>query len=260
MAYMTDENGNYKRTVRCGHCYEKGHNKSACPKRKQDLKDNIERYTKELAEEDWPADDYRRRNTERYLRHSKDQLHKMETRGQNRKCGFCGDAGHTRRTCPERKRQTAEHLAKTVDIRRRVAQRMMDAGFGPGSLVSVGLDHDNQHIMAVVESVSLGDISPSAAISRDNYFYGVRGVSFQYVKPKKDAWSDRHYTQGGCYIPPEFLNIDDIPQDEWYRQPSNQTCSLLSSVAVSEDALLTKEVFGKKELEKWVIENIVDPK
>ena len=49
MAYITDKNGNYKRTVRCSHCYEKEHNKSACPKRKQDLKDNVERYTKELA-------------------------------------------------------------------------------------------------------------------------------------------------------------------------------------------------------------------
>ena len=76
MAYITDENGNYKRTVRCGHCYEKGHNKSACPERKKDLKANVERYTKELAENKF-AHDYQRDNTERYLRHSAKQLEAM---------------------------------------------------------------------------------------------------------------------------------------------------------------------------------------
>ena len=50
MAYITDENGNYKRTVRCGHCYEKGHNKGSCESRKTNLRENIERYTEQLAE------------------------------------------------------------------------------------------------------------------------------------------------------------------------------------------------------------------
>ena len=259
MAYMTDENGNYKRTVRCGYCYEKGHNKSACPKRKVDLKESIERYTKELAENSWPEDDWQRKNTERYLRHSKDQLHKMETRGQNRKCGFCGDVGHTRRTCPERKRQTAEQLAKTLEIRKKVISRMLDAGFGPGALISVGQEHDNRPIMAVVQSVDLGIVAPSHAITRDQYFYGISGaIKFQYVVPKKDSWSDRSYTNGSCYMPPEFLNIDDIPQDEWYRQPSNSTCEILSGVDVSEDCLVGPEALDEKKVEKWVINNIVD--
>ena len=41
MAYMTDENGNYKRTVTCGHCYEKGHNKSSCKSMRQRLRERI---------------------------------------------------------------------------------------------------------------------------------------------------------------------------------------------------------------------------
>ena len=261
MAYIKDENGNYKRTVRCGHCYEKGHNKSACPKRKQDLKDSIERYTKELSENNWAEDDWQRRNTERYLRHSKDQLHKMETRGKNRKCGFCGEEGHTRRTCVYRKNQVEEQLEKTLHVRKQAISRMMDAGFGPGALVSVGQDHDGRQIMAIVESVNMGLVGPSHAITREQYFYGVSSaIKFQYVTPKKDAWSDRLYTQGHCYMPPEFLNIDDIPQDEWYRQPSNNTCSLLSGVEVSEDCLAKPDHLDKKAVAKWVVENIVDPK
>ncbi len=260
MAYMTDENGNYKRTVRCGYCYEKGHNKSACPKRKTDLKESIERYTRELAETDRPADDYQVRNMERYLRQSKEQLHKMETRGQNRKCGFCGEPGHTRRTCSHRKAKVAEQLAKTLDIRKRVAERMVAYGFGPGSLISVGLDHDNRHIMAVVESVNFHDMLPTHAVSKDGYFYGHQGVRFQYVVPREDSWGGRPTTHGTCYVPCEYLNIEDIPQSEWYRTPNNRTCNLLSDVAMSEDVLISADAMDTKKVTKFVIDNIVDPK
>ena len=54
--------------------------------------------------------------------------------------------------------------------------------------------------------------------------------------------------------------FDDIPKDEWYRNPSNDSCELISPVSVSEDNLLTEHTIGKKEVEKWVIDNIVDPK
>ena len=57
------------------------------------------------------------------------------------------------------------------------------------------------------------------------------------------------------------MNINDIPEEEWYRNPNNNACTLLSPVNVSEDILLTEDNFGdKKKVEKWVIENIVDPK
>jgi hypothetical protein len=31
MAYIRDENGNYKRTVRCSYCYDTGHSQRTCP-------------------------------------------------------------------------------------------------------------------------------------------------------------------------------------------------------------------------------------
>ncbi len=262
MAYITDENGNYKRTVRCGYCYEKGHNKSACPKRKTDLKASVKRYTQELAESTAPADDWERRNIERYLRHSKQELHKMETRGQNRKCGFCGEAGHTRRTCPHRKAKVAEELSKTLDLRRKIVSRMMDAGFGPGALVAIGMmEGETRPTMAIVEHVNLGEVAPSHAVSRDQYYYGMQsGIRYQYVVPRKDSWSDRYHTHGVCYMPPEYLNIDDIPQDEWYRQPQNNSCTLLSGVDISEDCLAGADALDEKKVEKWVLNNLVDPK
>ena len=257
MAYITDENGNYKRTVRCGHCYEKGHNKSACPERKKDLKANVERYTKELAENKF-AHDYQRDNTERYLRHSAKQLEAMANRGKNRKCGFCSDPGHTRRTCPSRKQQTSEHLAKVLNVRKKVADRMISAGFGPGSLVTV--DRGGESHMAVITEVRFNDIMQGHVPTSDKYFNGAQGISFQYLVPQKDRWSEVRQTQGGCYFPLEYMNINDIPKEEWYRNPDNQSCKLVSAVTVSEDSLLTEQTIGEKQVTKWVIDNIVDPK
>ena len=259
MAYMTDENGNYKRTVRCGYCYEKGHNKSACPKRKVDLKQNIEDYTKKLAENKF-SHDYERTNIERYLRHTKDQLHKMETRGQNRKCGFCGEEGHTRRTCTHRKAKVAEQMAKTIALRKGTAQRMIADGFGPGALIQVNHPRkSDERVLAVVTGVDFVNMRPSHKVTKDNYFDTHRGVSFQYVVPIKDTWGGI-YEAGSCYVSLDHFNIDDIPQAEWYRSPNNREATLLSGVAVSEDQLLIEEAVNEKQVSKWIADNIVDPK
>jgi hypothetical protein len=260
MAYITDKNGNYKRTVRCSHCYEKEHNKSACPKRKQDLKDNVERYTKELAENKF-VHDYQRDNTERYLRHNNKQLETMANRGKNRRCGFCGDAGHTRPTCPARNEKTREQMAKTLDVRKRVSDRMIAAGFGPGALISIVKGAEGSNRLAIVESIDFKNIIPTSVVSKEDYFYGCQALRFHYVVPRLDMYGGQPVHGGLCYIPPEYLNIDDVPRAEWSRDPNNRTCTLLSSVSVSEDVFLTDEAFGnKKKVKKWVVNNIVDPK
>ena len=66
MAYTQDENGNYKRTVRCGYCYEIGHNKSSCPQKKQMHKDKIAEYEQQIAEDKF-TDDWERDYAKRLL-------------------------------------------------------------------------------------------------------------------------------------------------------------------------------------------------
>ena len=261
MAYIQDENGNYKRTVRCGHCWEKGHNKSACPKRKQDLKESIERYTKELAEDNW-AYDWEKANTERYLRNSKDQLHKMETRGQNRKCGFCGEEGHTRRTCPHRKAKVAEATTSAIDLRKFAAKQMIAEGFGPGALIQVPHPRhgSDQQVLAVVTSVNFEEIRPQFKVTSDSYYDTYRGINYQYVTPMKDDWSGGTYKNGSCYFKMEYFNIDGVPKQDWYRHPRNVEPTLLSGIAVSEDQLLSEDVLDQKKVSKWITDNVVDPR
>ena len=258
MAYMTDENGNYKRTVRCGHCYEKGHNKSACPKRVQDLKDNIERYSKALAEDKFRTS-YDRECIERYLKRSKEQIHKIETRGQNRSCGFCREPGHTRRTCPDRKQKVAEGVKAAVSLRKAVAQRMQTAGFGPGALLQVRSPRGSGEVLAVVTHVDFVNMRPSTKVSSDSYFDTHRGVSFQYVVPMEDTWGGKH-TNGSSYVNLAYMNVDNLPEAEWYRSPNNNEATLLSGVEVSEDQLLCEDAVDEKAVSKWIIHNVVDPK
>ena len=261
MAYIKDENGNYKRTVRCGHCYEVGHNKSACPKRKQDLKDNIKRYKKELTENMF-AHDWQRDNAKRYLQHSKDQLHKMETRGQNRKCGFCGEEGHTRRSCSHRKAKVAEATTSAIDLRKFAAKQMIAEGFGPGALIQVPHPRhgSEQQVLAVVTSVNFEEIRPQFRVTSDSYFDTYRGINYQYVTPIPDEWSGGTYKNGSCYFKMEYFNIDEVPKQDWYRAPRNVEPTLLSGIAVSEDQLLSEDVLDQKKVSKWITDNVVDPR
>ena len=260
MAYITDENGNYKRTVRCGHCYEKGHNKSACKERKKSLEENVERYTRALAENKF-RHDYERSNAERYLANSQAQITKMEGRGKNRKCGYCGEVGHTKRTCSFRKTKVAEKTTAAISLRKEVARRMQTAGFGPGALIEVQkpAGGHGDTVFAVVTKVDFENMRPSMKVTTDTYFDTHRGISYQYVVPIPQAFGGT-YTNGQCYINLAYMNVDNLPEAEWYRRPNNGQATLLSGIEVSEDQLLCAESIDEKQVSKWIIENVVDPK
>jgi hypothetical protein len=257
MAYMTDENGNYKRTVTCGHCYDKGHNKGSCEKRKVDLAERVKVYEKELTNPD--LEGWRRTNAERYLERSKSDLNKMLTKGQNRKCGYCSETGHTRRTCPERKSEVSRITDETIDFRNRVAERLVNEGFGPGALVKVRHRHGEEPRLAVVTHINFMELTTRCKVSPNDYFNGHNGVGYQYLVPFEDTWGGS-YTNGECYLPVNYTNVDNIPVSEWYRNPSNNAAELLSGVDISEDSLLTEEAIDRKHVSKWVANNIVDPR
>lgn len=261
MAYITDKNGNYKRTVTCGHCYETGHNRSGCADLKKKLVENIAEYKKRLEADDF-TDDWQRRNAQRRLADAEHTQHKMLNKGKNRKCGFCKSPGHTRRTCPDRKVQVATKMKETTDFRRQVAARMIEAGFGPGALISTNhrhADHGEQ-ALAIVTGISLGELVPQHKVQHDGYFYGMEGVRFQFVSPVKDSWSNKDVFHGSCMIPLEYCNVDGLDKEEWYRTPSGRFPNLLSCVEITEDQLLPPEVISEKAVSRYVLENIVDPK
>ena len=258
MAYMTDANGDWKRTVTCGHCYEKGHNKSSCKSLRQTLRDRIVRDKAALEADKW-GDEWEKRSAQSRLERSSRELHKMENRGKNRKCGYCGETGHTRRTCPERKSEVTRITDETIDFRNRVAERLVNDGFGPGALVKVQHRHGEDARLAVVTSISFSDLTTRCKASKVDYFNGHNGVSFQYLVPFEDGYG-YSYADGTCYLSSNYTNVDDIPESEWYRNPSNNAAELLSGVDISEDSLLTEEAIDRKQVSRWVADNIVDPR
>jgi hypothetical protein len=262
MAYKVDENGKYKRTVRCSHCYEIGHNRSSCPQLRQSLRDSIAETKARMDKGEWKSN-WEETQTRRRFEWATNQLHKMESRGKNRKCGFCGDHGHTRRTCQERKDKTAEMLKKTLDIRERMRDSLEDIGCAPGALVNVSVRDSRfpNGVLGVVTSISLKDIYHANV-----YDGGQWGPSYkQNVKVKllhtvKDYWGSE-YDEVKALMPSQVINIDNHEMHEGciasMRDRENYI-SVVSPIDCDENSFDSND-FDNKLVSKWVLENIVDP-
>ena len=252
MAYSIDENGNYKRTVRCSQCYQIGHNKGSCVEYRKKLKTNIERYNKALEVPNLSSWD--RECNERYLRNSTDTLAKLEGKGKSRSCGYCHEVGHSRPTCTTRKQEVSTITASTLEFRKKVAQRMTDEKFGPGALVEVG---SNPPRMGVVTKVALDEVATSNKVKTDSPFGSCNSIHVQYVVPFKQY--GREYQDVRVSMPYRFLNTEDYDRSAWYRNPSDQPFTVLSTTDISE-ATRVGDSLDENKVKKWVLANIVDPK
>ena len=96
MAYIYDEQGRYKRTITCSHCYNTGHNRNFCSIRMRDLEAAIKGHEEYLKRDNSDL-------TRKKLWRATEDLEKMQSVGKNRKCSYCRKPKHTRRTCKARK-------------------------------------------------------------------------------------------------------------------------------------------------------------
>ena len=250
MAYKVDENGNYQRTVRCGHCYEVGHNKSSCPKRKQDLKDNIARYTKELAEDNF-SESWYKENTERYLANSKQQLEKMTQKGKKRSCGYCHEVGHTRRTCPTRKTAVEEHSRRLMIARTKMAESLTSEGIFVGALIQT----NREKIPAIITRIALNDVGLSEVI-KEEHFTTRNSVFYEFITPQTNSWGQTK-NGGWCPLPPEILNVEGIPKQKWYRDNSQHSFAVLSNVYVPDGAY--DDALDYKKVQEFATD-VIDPR
>ena len=250
MAYSVDENGNYKRTVRCGHCYEVGHNKSSCEKRKTQLRENVERYTKELAEDNF-ADSWQKENIERYLINSKQQLDSVTQKGKKRSCGYCHEVGHTRRTCPTRKTEVQEYSRKLMIARTKMADKLTGEGIFVGALIKPHRDD----ALAVITKIALKDIGLSDVI-KEEHFTTRNSVFYEFITPQTNSWGQTK-TAGWCPLPPEILNVEDIPEQKWYRNNSQHSFDVLSNVYVPDGAY--DSALDYKKVQEFATD-VIDPR
>jgi len=234
MTYKMDKNGNYKRTVRCGYCYEVGHNKSSCPQKKQNHKDQIAAYEKQLAEDVF-TDDWERNYAQRQLDRHKEQLNKTVNRGKHRKCSYCGDKGHTRRTCSFRKGDMNDWVEKCLAAREKFAESMTAAGFGVGAL-AYRKDYysGDKKDLLMIERIVWDMVTHEVAVGRGNHYADVcygRSLTPDAYYPTGRIWQ--------LQLPASVSNINN----EEFPHRFEDRCPEIASPApasVPED-FLTKE-------------------
>jgi hypothetical protein len=114
MAYIYDDEGNYRKTVYCRWCYGKGHNSRACP----------ERYPN---------------GTPAQQRKAAREAEKAERKRlgikEDRKCTFCGKTGHSRRKCEILAKDKLRLEAAIYEYRYAVAEYVKEQGLGKGTLL-----------------------------------------------------------------------------------------------------------------------------
>ena len=110
----------WNRTVTCSECYNTGHNKNGCPRRK-------ERYEAALAV---PEED--RGYSERRI--IQDFEYKKE-RNSSRKCSYCDEQGHNRRSCTKLKGHFAHIAEMNRAYRTKMVEWVQEQGVNVGALL-----------------------------------------------------------------------------------------------------------------------------
>lgn len=137
MAYL-----NGRQTVRCGYCYEKGHNRNGCEKLKDFVKNNPTSYTAHRHKE--------------YLESSK-----------HRVCAYCKEGGHNRKKCAKAHNDIIVVAEINMNFRKKFIETMNTKGIGPGALLkveeisgynSVGEYKYLKNQLCLVTKVNLGNV------------------------------------------------------------------------------------------------------
>ena len=134
----------WNNTVRCGHCYEYGHNRASCAALREQY-------------ESWLSSDnsYERRRAERYFEKKK----RKAERANNRKCSYCSQPGHTKRTCSTRKADVDVYAGMIYEGRERLHKSFHEKGFGVGALISHTTNDWDSDTRSHVENVYLGIVT-----------------------------------------------------------------------------------------------------
>ena len=149
-------------TVTCSYCYERGHNRRKCPELSAAHQRDYETQMRLVAtyrdmtdaeaqskgiDRQWNLD-YHENKAEHarqeYMKRTKIDLATGEKvtnktakaeRMKKVTCGYCGQRGHTRRTCQNAKNDYAVYVERTRQVRQEWYERFKASGMGIGSMV-----------------------------------------------------------------------------------------------------------------------------
>tara|TARA_R110002124_G_scaffold116400_4_gene272802 strand:+ start:46617 stop:47480 length:864 start_codon:yes stop_codon:yes gene_type:complete len=109
----------YKKTVRCGYCRKPGHNRSSCPQ----YAERIETLRSQHGNDYYVVAQYDARKVRR------------KASGKARKCSYCSEGGHNRKTCSILKTDMEAVRLKNVEYRKQMFTAMVNHGIFVGAVV-----------------------------------------------------------------------------------------------------------------------------
>tara|TARA_Y100000310_G_scaffold33217_1_gene31399 strand:- start:157 stop:867 length:711 start_codon:yes stop_codon:yes gene_type:complete len=113
----------YNGTVRCSHCWERGHNKRGCPERKKYIEENPDSRAAYLV---------------------------TQQKARKRKCGWCSETGHNTRTCQHKTGAKARMTELKPLLETHVGHVLSLAGVGRGATLRKTDWEDNQLVGVVL--------------------------------------------------------------------------------------------------------------
>ncbi len=156
--------GNWNGTVRCGHCYGRGHNRTTCEKLTEQLQDRFNRLQQAVKDGSRSEDDYTFAHVRQQLskRTGEDPVtgEKVRRRRESyggRVCSYCQESGHNRRTCPQFKKDKATFVEHSKQARAALLSRLQEHGVGTGALLTKE-DYDGEKHAYLVTGFSWGSV------------------------------------------------------------------------------------------------------
>lgn len=172
----------YRRSVHCRHCGESGHNINGCAKMKEYAKNNPN---------SWSAE----------------KLKARQEAMQHRKCSYCGEEKHTRRTCTQIMSDMVKVAAINIDFRKKALETIKRVGLAPGALISVtetsGYDqagvyhYDKRDQLALVTNIDMNELR---ALSSER---GCQFVRVQFMSMYD--YGGKRLAEAHIHIPNWFL-------------------------------------------------------
>ena len=172
----------YNGTVRCGHCYEPGHNRLGCPERRRQAQIEPDGYIGRM----W---------------HREQEQRKRQI--ANRVCSYCKEPKHNRRGCKLFKEDKRLIAARQQSYLNEFHHATSSAGLGPGSLVKYPTGRHNdvsgvwtKGVVAIVTDIRWHNVDfllKDIDISREwrsssREVIGMRVVSTFGYTEEPDSW------------------------------------------------------------------------
>ena len=276
----------YSGTVRCSYCYQSGHNKRSCPELSRQIEGRYHGNVRAAALErkkgnendakwyDERAEKYR----QQYIKRTKfdlatgEKVSNKAAKAERMKkvtCGYCGQRGHTRRTCDQVKRDKQVFIEQTRRVRKARLQEIRKIGIGVGSLLPVtgwgygGKDGNYGHhttlryIKAVdwnsvcaahssvmvhhVPASKLGNPNPARWTTTDNLLTLCQklpqdaSVSLVSNFEPPAGWLDADPATVSEVLKAEFSSTGDNKERSWmFKWPEGETAAVIRDLGLQE--------------------------